>query len=295
MTTMLPALNHIIKDEWGRVPSQYSQIFREEGSTRSIEQVSGVSGVGLYTELGEGEGVHWDDPAQGYPKTFTHTRFGLGIKVSRDTIEDDKIGLVARNARALARSGRETLEIDVAATFNNAFSNAHLGPDGVCLCSASHQLYKAGGVQSNILSVAADLDHSSLEMALTAYETLVDDTGLNVRLSLPRIVVAPANRWNVHEILKSQMRSDTANNTTNAFAYTEGGMPVPIVWRYLTDDDAWFLVAPPEETELIIFWRRKPYNRSWIDEDTETGKIARRYKKSHGWAHYMGVYGTPGA
>ena len=35
--TMLPALHHIIKEEWGAVPEQWSQRFRVETSDRDIE------------------------------------------------------------------------------------------------------------------------------------------------------------------------------------------------------------------------------------------------------------------
>lgn len=295
LSTMLPALHHVIKAQGKKIPPQYPKIFRSEDTTRSIEQVTGISGVGLFTQLGENEPVRWDDPEQGYPKTFQPVRFGLGIQASRDAIEDDKIGLITRRAIALERSGRETIEIQAASVFNNAFSGSYLGPDGVCLCSDSHPLYKAGGVQSNLLAVAADLAVASLELMMTAYETQVDDTGLEIRMPAPRVVVAPENRWNVNEILQSNLRSDTANNTTNAFQYAEGGLPTAFIWRYLTDPDAWFLVAPPEETELVIFWRRRPYNHGWFDDDTEAGKLARRYKMDYGFAHYLGVYGTPGA
>lgn len=295
LDTMLPAINHVIWSRYNRFPEQWSKIFRDEASTRSIEQTSQVSGLGLFGSLVEGQGVRYDQAVQGFKQTFTHTRYGLGMKVSQDVVEDDNIGLVTKTSRELGRSARETLEIDIHSTINNGFDGAYTGPDGVCLFSASHPLVKAGGTQSNVLS-AADLDVTSLELALTAYETQVDSSGKKINLPTPRLFGAPANRWNMAEILESKMRSDTANNTTNAFKFGENG-PVESwnVDQYFTDPDSWFLFAQPEDTELLVYFRRKPYTKADFDFDTETGKTAMRYKKSHGWGDYIGTFGVPGA
>jgi hypothetical protein len=251
--------------------------------------------MGLFGALSEGEPVKYDKPVQGYDSTFTHTRFGLGYKVSQDVIEDDKIGLVAKMARELGRSGQYSIQIQAASVLNNAFSGSYLGPDGVCLCSASHPLVKSGGLQSNLLSSPADLDVTSLELALTDFETQRDSSGKLIHVPCKKIIVAPVNRWNVHEILKSTKRSDTANNTDNAFKYAQDGMPDPFIYPFLTDPDAWFLSGEPQDTGLVWFWRRRPYTKGDVDFDTETGKSAMRYKCSFGWHDSAGVYGTPGA
>lgn len=295
--TMLPALRQIVWTKFNEYPEQWSQFVRSETSTRSIEQFSQVSGVGLFSKLTEGQPVGYDQPVQGFKSTFVHTRYGLGVKVSQDTIEDDQHGLVAEAHADLGRSCRESIEIDVASIFNNGFDGTNYpGPDGKALFASDHPLIKAGGSQSNLLSVAADLDVSSLQLALTDFETMKDSAGRRIRMPLPRLVVHPSNRWNAAEILKGDMRSDTANHTINAFKYAEGGNMMEFkVWQYLTDPDAWFLCGSPRDTKIAVFWRRKPYSKADFDFDTETGKFAMRYKKSQGWWDFYGVYGTPGA
>jgi len=295
LSTMLPALRAMLWNRYRQYPKQFPEIFQVQTSERSIEQYSGMSGVGLFNTIEEGEAVLYDDPVQEFDKTFTHTRFGLGFKVSVDVVEDDKHNQVAKTTRELARSAFETQEIDAASTFNNGFSGSYNGPDGVPLFSASHPLVKAGGVQSNVLSVAADLDVSSLELALIDFELQKDSSGKLIHVPCKRVVTAAQNRFNVHEILKSTLRSDTANNATNALRYATDGMPEAFVWRYLTDPDAWFLTAAPGESGLVWFWRKKPYTKHAVDDDTETGKFSMRYKKSHGWYSFSGTYGTPGA
>lgn len=297
LETMKPALELVIWNRYKRYPQQWTKIFRQETLTNGgIFQTSQISGVGTFRSITEGANITYDRPVQGFDKTFKPARFGLGIQVSQDTVEDDqKARLIPKQATMLANACAESLEIQMASDFNNGFTaGAYVGPDNVALFSASHPLVKAGGVENNLLSVAADFDNESLALALTDYETMLNAEGAKVRLPRPTVVVAPANRWAVAEVIESKMRSDTANNATNAFAYADGGMPDWFVWQYLTDDDSWFLVANPESTEMIVVWRRKPYTTYDFDKQNECGSTMMRYKVDHGWADWYGVYGVAG-
>jgi len=295
LETMKPMLERVIYAAYKQRPAEWVKIFDQDSTQASIYQTTTHSGVGLPTQIDEGQPVNFDSPMQGFDKTYKPVRYGGGIQVSQDLVEDDtKLRLAPKRGRMLSHSIREAQEIQMASVFNNGFTTG-TGPDGVVLFSASHPLVKAGGVQSNILSAAADLSNTSLELALIDYEGMLDSDGKQVRLPMPRIVVARQNRFAVAEIIESKDKSNTANRATNPLAYAEGGIPNWMVWHYLTDPDAWFLCAQPEDTQLLVIWRRKPYTRSWFDEDTETGKMAMRYKLDYGWSDFYGVYGTPGA
>ena len=145
------------------------------------------------------------------------------------------------------------------------------------------------------MSVAADLDVASLEVALTDWELTKTHEGFLQMLPKPSVLVASANRWNVAEILKSQMRSDTANNTRNAFQDSENGGTIDsIVWAYLTNPSAWFLVAPASETETLWLDRKQPYTKADYVEKNETGFVYMRYRATYGAFGWRGVYGCPG-
>jgi phage major head subunit gpT-like protein len=294
---MLPALEVLIWNRYNRFPEQYSRIFQVKGSTRSIEQVTQVSGVGLFTQLGELEPVHYDNPVQGFHRTFTHLRFGLGFRASSELVDDDKFGLIQKMAIELGRSSKETIELDAVSDFNNGFNSSFPGPDGVCLFSASHQLVKAGGVQNNTLAVAADLDVVSLQLALTDYRKMKDSSGKKVRVPVKRLVVAPDNEWQASEILEGTDRSDTANRAVNTFRHRDAypSFNSWMVWEYLTNPDAWFLTADPSDTDLYFWFRKKPYTVHDIDFDTQSSKTAMFYRESHGWGDFYGLYGSPGA
>jgi hypothetical protein len=296
--TMLPALNAKIWQSFRAKAPMYPQILNTDTTGRPIEQFSQITGVGLPTLVPEGEDTTTDMMLQGFSKTFKPAKWGLGIAASQELVEDDKVGIISRRAGALSNSIYQAREIQAASVLNNAFDVTNFaGPDAVALCSATHPLVKAGGAQSNILAAAADLDVASLELALTDWELIKTHEGFLQMLPKPRVLVASQNRWNVGEILKSQQRSDTANNASNAFRNsTEQGGPIEsLVWAYLTDPDAWFLVAPPAETEMLWLDRKPPYTKSDYVEKNETGYVYMRYRADYGFYGWRGLYGTPGA
>ena len=296
---MLPALETVIWNRYNRFPPQYTKIFNVKSSSRAIEQTSQVSGLGLFTQLGEAASVRYDEPVQGFDKTYKHSRFGLGFRASSDLVEDDKFSLIAKMGVELGRSAKESVEIDVASHFNTAFTaGATAGPDGVALCSTSHPLVKVGGTQANTLSVAADLDVTSLQLALTGYRQMKDSSGKRIRVPVDKLVVASDNEWVASEILSGTMRSDTAEHTVNAFRNRDdafGSFSKWMVWEYLTDPDSWFLCAAPEDTELRFYWRKQPYTVHDVDFDSQSVKTAMFYRNSHGWSDFYGVYGVQGA
>lgn len=295
--TMLPALNAKIWQSFKGKKAMAKLVLGFDTTTRSIEQFSQMTGVGLPTVVGEGEDTPTDSFVQGFNKTFKPVKYGLGIAASQELVEDDKVGIVSKRSVALSNAIFQAREIQGASVMNNAFDGTnYAGPDGKALCASDHPLIKAGGTQSNILSTPADLDVASLELGLTDWELIKTHEGFLQLPPTPRVLVASANRWNVAEILKSQMRSDTANNTANAFKYTEtGGTIDALVWAYLTDPDAWFLVAPPDETETLWLDRKAPYTKADYTEKNETGIVYMRYRSDVGFYGWKGVYGTPGA
>lgn len=295
-TTMLPALNAKIWKTFNAKKQLYKELLNVDTTGRMIEQYSQMAGVGLASKINEGADTPVDTFVQGYNKTFKPAKFGLGIAASQELVEDDQVGIISKRSVALSTSISQTIEIQGASVYNNAFDGTNFaGPDGKALCATDHPLVKSGGTQTN-LGTAADLDPTSLELALTDWETTKTHEGFLQLLPTPRLLVAAANRWNVMEILKSQMRSDTANNTTNAFKFTEnGGTIEPIIWSFLTDADAWFLVAPAEETETMWLWRKQPYTKSDYQESKEIGYVFMRYRADFGFFGWKGIYGNQGA
>lgn len=291
--TMLPALRDVIDRGYRSRPPQFSQVFNMNPSTRSIEQFSQVSGVGRFVQLTEGGKIRYDQPVQGFKSTFKHVRWGLAVPTTIDVVEDDEWSLINTMHRDLGWSCQETRELDAVSTFNNGFTSGVNGPDAVPLFSASHPLYKIGGLQSNLMT-AADLDIYSLQTALTAFELQKRPSGEFIHINAAKLIVHPNNRFVAYALTKSPDDPSTANRSVNPVLGAEDGMPTTFVWRYLSSSTAWFIAGEPQDTGLVWFDRKKPYTKSWTDDETEVGVVGMRYKKSHGWNNYIGILGNAG-
>lgn len=299
LAEMLPALDGIIFNRYNKLPPQYTKIFRVMKSNRSIEQTSEVVGLGLLSEVSEGGSVRYDEPVPGFNKTYTHNQFGGGFKMSRIMVDDDKFALIDKLASDLGRSANETRELAAASLFVNGFSSSYPGPDGKPLFATDHPIVKTNGVQSNTLATPADLDQTSIELALTDFRTMRDPSGKKVRVSPERLIVAPQGEFAAMEIMGGAMRSDTSNNTINVLRNRSGVGPFNevFVWDFLDegDPDAWFISASPEDTELRWYDREKFNTVHDVDFDSRSIKTAGWMRFSLGWSSFYGIYGCPGA
>ncbi len=295
LTTALPAIEELIYEAYEKKPEQYSRYFNVKTAPKGgIVQSSGITGLGLPTTINEGGDVRYDDIVATGNKTYTHVRYGLGFKVSRLMIDDDKFGVVQTISKNLGRSFAENTEIVAADIINNGFATA--GSDGKVLFATDHPLYKSGGTGTNALATPADLDVTSLELAISDMRKTKNHSGIKRRLSPNKLVVAVDNQFNAAQILAGTMRSDTQQNTVNAFRHMDqNNLTNYEVWDYLTDPDAWFLWCDKDETDLNFYWREKFNVRHGEDFDSEGSKTAAAYRFSVGYQEWFGVYGSPGA
>lgn len=161
----LPALEEIYYSAMDEYPDLMEQIANYKGAQGWGTQTTEQSGVGIATLISEGASVFYDDIVQGNSKTFTFLKYGIGVKVTEEMIEDDKWDQVQDIYRSLGASVHHVRQQLFFDNFNNGFTVT--GYDGVPLFSTSHPLIKAGGVQPNKPAVDADLTVTSLRAGLT--------------------------------------------------------------------------------------------------------------------------------
>jgi hypothetical protein len=193
-------------------------------------------------------------------------------------------------ASGLGHSVRETKEVEVADIFNNGFvTTTHTAGDGLAIFSDAH-LRLSGGTWSNRFTNAVDLNAGSLQQAVENFETTTDDRSMQ-QVLVPRILlVAPQNEWKARELLYTQADPESANNTINAIRSRNLQL---VVWYYLTDPDAWFVLG--EQTGLIYFDRRGVTFAKDGDFDTGDAKFKTTYRDSVEVNKPYGMYGSPGA
>lgn len=275
---------------------KWDKMFSTNQSSKAFEVDVQLEGFNRASSKAEGDDITFDSRQQGFTPKYIHSTFAKGYIVTEEALEDELYGQLNDGARALARVMSITKEIEGAAIYNNGFDAAALmtDGDGLALFSTVHVNGPSGGIFSNRLAVDADLDESSLEDMLIQIQTITDARGLPAALQAIRLIHAPANSFNAQRILNSVLRSDTANNDTNAIrdmnAVRDGNMSNP----FLTDADAWFLTT--DAPQGLKYYTRRAV-RFGQDNAFTSGnarfKADERY--SFGWTDPRGAFGSSGA
>lgn len=286
----LAFLDEVIMHAYDAPAITYPEVFNVKTSNRAYEETTGVTGFGLFSEQLEAQPLDYDTILQAYDKRFTHKKYAKGFTISEDASEDDIDGAITNSAPAMGIAAQQSIETLIWSVFANGFSTSFPTPDGaIALFSASHQL-RGGGTFSNLVS--GDLSVANLETALNIFDTMVDERGNLINMEAGILLIPPQLRWIAHEILRSELRSDTANNATNAF--NQVGLKV-VMCKYLTNTTDWFLGVPPSGSKLMVYWRRRPVTDHTMDFDTGNFKTKMSYRLSYGAADWRGWVGGDGS
>ena len=241
------------QEEWRQVVSAVKP------SNRAYEESAYFAGLGNLSRKAEGEPIQYDEMVQGPTRRWTHTTYALGVRITEELIEDSlypEIGEMEMISRELGTSGKETLNVLVFDMYNSiTATTTHTGGDGLALASGSHTALR-GGTWSNLLSPAADLSASSLQVMIQNFETTRDDTGKYQVIRPKEVLVNPASEWKLKELLQSTYDPESANNAVNVLRSRN---LQPRVTPYYTDTDGATLIADPPSANggFIVFMRRK--------------------------------------
>lgn len=283
-----------LKAIWGDYPAKpeiYTQVFRVENSTQAYEKTLGMTGFGMAVTKTEGGSISYDDAYQGLTQTLNHVTKGLGFIVTREMAEDDQYRKINRLPENLRFSINQTIEYDAASVLNNAFSSSYKGADGKELCATDHPLLD-GTTEQNELSTAADLSMTSLEQAFIDIGDIVNDRSMLINIRGRKLVIPTELEWTVRQLLESDKDPESNYNAINP---AKGIFPSGyVVWPYLTDADAWFILTDAPYG-LVYYWRRRPDFSRDNDFDTENAKFKSTYRSVYGWDDFRGVFGSPGA
>ncbi len=268
-------------------------MFEKYTSRKAFEEDVGISSFGLAQVKPEGSAITFDTETQGFITRYTHIAYGLGFIVTKEAFEDDQYDVVAeKRARALAFSMRQTKEVVGSNIYNRGFNASYTYGDGKALLVNNHPNV-AGGTQSNILSVAANLSEAALEQAVIDMGKWTNDRGLRIMI-VPQSLHIPVDlQFEAERILKSQYRVGTANNDISALI-SMGKFPKGIkINHYFTSTTAWFLRTNAPDG-MKYFERRGDQFTEDNDWDTENAKFKATARYSFGNTDWRAIYGTPG-
>lgn len=291
---LYPGVSSWYGKEYKEWMTEYDKLFDTFSSRRAYEEDVGITSFGLAQQKPEGQAIGYDDESQAFITRYTHAVFALGFIITREMQEDDLYDVVGeRRARGLAYSMRQTKEVVGANVYNRAFDGNFVGGDGVSLLNAAHPNF-AGGTQSNVLAVAADLSEASLEQACIDIQKWTNDRGLRIAITPQSLHIPVDLMFEAERILQTQFRVGTDNNDINALWHL-GKFPKGIfVNHYFTDEDAWF-IRTDVKNGMKHYERRAADFSIDNDFDNENAKFKATERYSFGWTDWRALFGSPGA
>ena len=283
---------------WGQIydahPTEYTDLYDMDTSTKAYEQDVQVTGFGLAPIKGQGQGISYDSEQQGWVTTYAHIAYALGYIVTYEELQDNQYKEVSmRRAKANAFSVAQTTENVAALIYNDGFTGTYFTTaDGQPLISAAH-VNASGGTFSNALTPGADLSEASLEDINIQIMNATNDRGLKIAVMPKSLPVATQEFYNANRILKSVLQNDTANNAINVLKATNAFPEGIKVNHYFTNPSAWF-VRTNIPNGMTFFWRCKPEFDQDNDFDTKNAKAATYMRFSVGATDPRGIFGSNG-
>lgn len=295
--TLPKALWPGVKAWWGAsyklYPEVCKQVFDVQKSTMAFEEDVQITSMTNAAVKSEGGSTQYDNIGQGYTTRYTHVAYSNGYIVTREEFADNQYPKVARaRTYALNKSFWATKETVAANIFNRATNSSYVGGDGVTLLNTAHP--EKVGTFSNRPTVAADLSESSLEDLVIQTMTATDSVGDPIMINPKKLLIPPQLAFDATRIIKSQLQSGTANNDTNAMKQMGILQSDPIVWNFLTDTDAFYILTDAQEGLKMYQREAREVNREG-DFDTDNLKVKGYERYSFGWTDPRAVYGSPGA
>jgi len=275
---------HSVSEQW----AQAYDYRRNDIADLRLSPISGVSEIGQWDP-------NSDLPVQELealtPQSVAYTSYGVQVRVNKYDAKDVPESTTVLPQR-IGTAVASTYSKRAATVLNNAFSTSAPVGDGAALCSSAHP--SLSGNQRNQLSVAADLNETSLEQMLIDIAGLTDERGLKIAVRGTKLIIPKELQFIAERVLNSNLRPATADNDANAMK-NMGMIPEgAVVNHFLTDTDAFFIKT--DAPNGFKYFERTPLQTS-MEGDFDTGNVRfkARERYSFGVSDPRCVFGSPGA
>lgn len=264
------------------------QLFAMEISEKAKEHFYGVGGMGdvpVYNGA-----IEYDSFDGLWETTFTHQEYAKGFAVEHKLVADDQYAVINQRPRTLAIAFDRTREKRAADQFNNAFSSSFKGADGVALVSNAHQNSPTDATtQTN--TYALPLSTDSITTIRLAMRKVKDDRNELMVVRPDTLLVPPELEEAATTIVQTVNKVDSSDNNIN---YIRTKIKNVVVWDYLTDPDAWFLVDSTM-AKVSNFWLTREALQFAVNPlgDYDLKALFRGYERySYGWIDWRWLAGS---
>ncbi len=289
---LVPGIDKLFGLNYDQLKAKHPEIYSMKSSKKNFEEAVKLVGVGQAELKGEGDAIAADSISQDYARRTPHNVWGKSVRITMEAFEDD---LYLSHAQVLSKELAKALfhakETNAAALFNNATSTSapYVGADGKAFLASDHP-QAGGGTISNLST--SDISELALENAMIAIAGWTDDAGLLMDADVKCLLLPTANRYKVHRILETPLRSGTAENDANALR-DRGDIPKVVEWRFLTDTDSWYLLTDVDG--LVGYNRTNPTSHYYMDDKTMDHYYSKHERYSFDYYNPLSAYGSLGA
>jgi hypothetical protein len=245
-----PGLRKDFRDSFMDWEEEWTRFCKSE--KMNLPEISGgvMTGFSRMYEIGDGEGVTYEDPKMGPKVMAVDKEFGVGFIITRKAIEDDQYGKANQHAKWLGRSARLTYEYRGASVLDDAFAGTtYKGWDQKALCATDHTLIGTSQTFANTPSTQVGLSVTGITALLDLAQIQIDQNGDPIVINPDTMIIGNSagdlNR--AIQIWQSQLEPFTANNEENAIKYRmsmkNGAMPskMPMVSHYKSSRKSYFM------------------------------------------------------
>jgi hypothetical protein len=290
-STTLRGIHMVAFHHWTQRDPVGRGLFNVYESDQSKEHTLTMGGAGLFDNKAEGAALDYTSLNEGFLQTYTYEDFSKGFRVTRRQYINDLYQSMDKHAAELGRMAYATEETQLAKVFNDGFSGVVTTPDGNSVFNTAHTR-EDGGVIQNRLSSDADLSRTSLEQVLINFRDFRDGGGKRLQIKPTTLLTAADNVFNAWTILGSSHQPENDSNAINPV--NSLGLS-HVVWDYLTDADAWFVLSDKSDHMLQLYNREEFWTEHIYDFDTKDIKFSGMFGQSSGVGDPRGIYGTDGA
>ena len=275
------------KDEWKGL------FYEHAGLPRAYQEEYVQYGFSAAPELPDGMPVTYQAGGILFTQRYIPKVYGLAFAMTKVLVEDgEHISLGKIHSKHLAQSLIETKETVTSNVINRMTNTSYKGGDAVPLVSASHPI--VGGTFSNRLTTDAALSQTSVEQLLIQIRNAVDNNGKKINIQPDMLVTGPSNMFQAEVILKSTLKTGSANNDVNAIKSMGLINGTKIISR-LTSTTLWGITTSVNKDNGLKLIMRRKMERS-MEGDFETDSM--RYKATEryavGWTDPRCFFATPG-
>jgi hypothetical protein len=237
-----PGLRKDFRDNYDRYEPEFPMFLKQ--STMSTPELAAtiMTGPSRMIDLGDGEGITYEDLKIGPKVMGVDKEFGIGLSLSKRAVEDDQYGKLKEGAKYMAWAARMTQEYRSAALLDDAFAGAtFLGIDSLSLCNASHTFLNAAGTWTNTSTTGLSI--TGVTQMTDQAMTQKDHNGDPMKIMLDKIIVSNASaEYNkALQIFGTKAEPFTAENQDNAINKRFGGMKIEVS-RFKVSTKSYFMI-----------------------------------------------------